>query len=102
MLLWTISSQAIATLGLRSACAAGFKHRHPVAIAEDGLCALFGLPYVISCRYSHLDLLQGTFLSSAFVMATPNLVACITDSMRCRVTCYAYPDLNKPPIYSSI
>ena len=47
MLPWTISSQVIATLGLRSACAAGFKHRHPVAIAEDGLCALFGLPYVI-------------------------------------------------------
>ena len=66
MLLWTILTQAIATLGSGFACVAGFEHCHSIAITKDGLCGLLGLPNVIFLLLGISQ--QGTVLSRGFVI----------------------------------
>lgn len=70
MLLWTILTQAIATLASRFACSAGFQHIHFIAITKDGLRGLFGLPYVVFLSLLPSGSLYGTILRRGFVMAT--------------------------------
>ena len=114
VLLWTTLTQAIARLGSSAACAAGLEHCQSIAITKNGLYALLGFSNMIIPVVARVAIsLQRTILSSDlainhFMDTGPtlcfpslDLVACITDSMRCRVTCCAYPDLNRIPSHQA-